>query len=213
MRCRVASLLLLANCLAWAVIIDRIAIIVNNSIIKDSDIDRDLRVTAFLNGEPLDLSNAAKKKAADRLIDQIFIQREIRIGDYPPATLQQADQQLAGMERQRFKTDAAYQQALRRYGLTELDLRTEMQRKLTLLRFIDVRFKPAVLVTDEEIEKYYRDHAAALRRAYPGQSSLDDLRQHIEDILTGEKVNQELFAWLAEQRKEAKIQYREESLR
>jgi hypothetical protein len=127
--------------------------------------------------------------------------------------LQEADQQLAGMERQKFKTDAGFQQALRRYGLTELDLRTELQRKLTLLRFIDVRFKPAVLVTDEEIEKYYREHAAALRRAYPGKSSLEDLRQDIEDILTGEKVNQELFSWLDEQRKEAKIEYREESLR
>lgn len=213
MRCRIATFLLFANYLALAVIIDRIAIIVGNSIIKDSDIDRDLRVTAFLNGEPLDLSNTSKKKAADRLIDQIFIQREIRIGDYPSASLQEADQQLAELRRQRFKTDAAFEQALRRYGLTDLDLRTELQRKLTMLRFIDVRFKPAVLVTDDEIEKYYRDHAAALRRAYPGKSSLDDLREHIEDILTGEKVNQELFAWLDEQRKEAKIQYREESLR
>lgn len=213
MRSRIAAVLLFANYLALAVIIDRIAIIVGNSIIKDSDIDRDLRVTEFLNGEPLDLSNAAKKKAADRLIDQVFIQREIRIGDYPAASFEEVDRQLAGLERQRFKTDAAFEQALRRYGLTELDLRTELQQKLTLLRFIDVRFKPAVLVTDEEIEKYYRDHLAALRRAYPGKSSLDDLRPHIEDILTGEKVNQELFAWLDEQRKQAKIQYREESLR
>ena len=212
MRCRIIALFLFANYLALAVIIDRIAIIVGDSIIKDSDIDRDLRVTAFLNGDPLDVSNAAKKKAADRLIDQIFIQREIRIGDYPPASLQEADQQLAGLKRQRFKTDAAFQLALRRYGLTELDLRTELQRKLTLLRFIDVRFKPAVLVSDEEVEKYYREHATALRRAYPGKSSLDDLRQQIEDILTGEKVNQELFSWLDEQRKEAKIRYREESL-
>ncbi len=108
-----ASLLLFANFLALAVIIDRIAIIVGNSIIKDSDIDLDLRVTDFLNGDPLDLSNASRKKAASRLIDQVFIRREVEIGDYPIATLQQADQQLAGIEKQRFRTDAAFQQALR----------------------------------------------------------------------------------------------------
>lgn len=213
MRWRAVLLLLFANFAAVAVIIDRIAVIVGDSIIKDSDIDRDLRVTAFLNGEALDLSNAARKQAASRLIDQVFIGREVRIGDYPTATLQEADQQLAGLEKQRFKTSGAFEQALRRYGLSELDLRTELQRKLTLLRFIDARFKPAVLVTDDEIEKYYRDHAAALRRAYPGKSSLEDLRPHIEEILTGEKVNQELFAWLDQQRKDAKIQFREENLR
>ncbi len=92
-------------------------------------------------------------------------------------------------------------------------MRTELQRKLTLLRFIDVRFKPAVLVTDDEIEKYYRDHAAALRRANPGKSSLDDLREQIRNTLTEEGVNQQFFAWLDEQRKDAKIQFREENLR
>ncbi len=212
MRCRVVALLLLAHFLALAVIIDRIAIVVGNSIVKDSDIDRDLRATSFLNGDALNLNAAARKQAANRLIDQVFIRREIRLGDYPVATLQDADKQLEKLKSQRFKTEAAFQQALRRYGLTELDLRTQFEWQLTVLKFIDIRFKPAVLVTDDEIEKYYRDHAAALRRAYPGKSSLDDLRAQIEQILNGEKVNQQFFAWLDEQRKDAKIQFREESL-
>ncbi len=212
MRSRAIALLLFANFVAVAVVIDRIAIVVGNSIIKDSDIDRDLRVTSFLNGEALDLSSASRKQAANRLIDQVFIRREIHIGDYPVATLQDADKQLEKLKRQKFNTEAAFQQALRRYGLTELDLRTQFEWQLTVLKFIDIRFKPAVLVTDDEIEKYYRDHAAALRRAYPGKSSLDDLREQIQEILNGEKVNQQFFAWLDEQRKDAKIQFREESL-
>jgi hypothetical protein len=202
MRRRVL-VLLLTQCAALAVTIDRIAIIVGNSIVKDSDIDRELRVTNFLNGEPLDLSTAARKKAAGRLIDQIFIRREIRIGDYPTATLQEADQQLDDLKKQRFKTNTAFEQSLQRYGLTELDLRTQFQWQLTVLRFIDVRFKPAVLVSDDEIAAYYRQH--------PGKS-LDDRQDEIRGILTGEKVNQLFFAWLDEQRKEIKIQFREGNL-
>ncbi len=212
MRCRFPILVFLAAGLASAVIIDRIAIIIGNSIIKDSDIDRDIRVTSFQNNIPLDLSNAARKQAANRLIDQIFIRREIEIGDYPTATLQDADRQLDKLKKYRFKTDAAYRQALRRYGLTELEIRTQLQWQLTVLRFIEIRFKPAVLVTEDDIAKYYREHAASLRRENPGKSSLDDLSDQIRDTLQAERTNQQFFAWLDDQRKESKIQYREENL-
>lgn len=213
MPVRTTSLFFLVGCLALAVIIDRISIVVDNRIVKESDIKRDIRVTSFLNNQTPDLSLPSEKKAANRLIDQLFIRREIEVGDYPTATLQEADQQLEKLRKERFRTEAAFEQALRRYDLTPLDLRLQFQWELTVLRFIDVRFKPAVLVTDDEIEKYYRNHAAALRREYPSKSSLDDLRAQIREILTNQKVNQQFFAWLDEQRKEAKIQFLEASLR
>jgi hypothetical protein len=213
MASRVLTCFMLLCFVGSAVIIDRIAIVVENRIVKESDIKRDIRVTSFLNSEILDLSLPSEKKAASRLIDQVFIRREIELGDYPAATLQQADRQLEKLKEERFRTEAAFEQALRRYDLTSLDLRTQFQWQLTVLRFIDVRFKPAVLITDDEIERYYRDHAAALRREYPSKSSLDDLRTDIRDILTNEKVNQQFFAWLDGQRKGTKVQFLEASLK
>jgi hypothetical protein len=212
MRCRLLPIMLLATSFAGAAVIDQIAIVIGKSIIKDSDIDRDLRVTEFMNGDPLDVGNAARKKAASRLIDQVFIRREIEVGDYPNATLQQTDEQLDRLQRRKFKTQAALEQALRRYGIPEVDLRTQLQWQLTILSFIDIRFKPAVLVTDEEIEKYYNDHAAALRRQHPGKSTLDELREEIRNIIAGEKENQEFFKWLDDERKDATIRYLEASL-
>lgn len=197
---------------ASGVVIDQIAIVIGNSIIKDSDIDRDLRGTDFMNGAPLDLSDAARKKAASRLIDQVFIRREIESGDYPDASWKQTDEQIKRLVRQRFKTQAAFDAALRRYGFTDIDLRTLVQWQLTILSFINIRFKPAVLVTDEEIQKYYNEHAAALAREHPGKS-LDDLREQIRQTLTGQGVNQQFFAWLDEQRKSNKIEYLEASLK
>lgn len=211
MRARSTILLLLVHSLLYSVIIDRIAVIVGDSIIKDSDIDRDMRVTSFLNNQPPDLSPAKRKDAVSHLIDQIFIRKEIEVGSYPVATYQEADAQLQRLVAERYKSQAAFNQALNRYGLTELDLRTQFKWQLTVLKFIDMRFKPAVLVTDDEIEKYYRQHATALQREYPGKS-LDDLRDKIRDILTAEGVNQQFFAWLDDQRKNTKIQYLEASL-
>jgi hypothetical protein len=211
MRWCAFMLLFVAVLLAPAVIIDRIAVIIGNSIVKDSDIDRNLRVTSFLNREPLNFNNAARKAAADRLIDQIFIRREIQLGDYPVATPQETNSQLDRLKEERYKSKLAFEQALHRYGLTELELRTEFQWQLTVLSFIEIRFKPAVLITDDDINKYYQEHAATLQRQYPGKS-LDDLREQIRDTLTGEQVNQRFFRWLGYQRKNNKIQFCEESL-
>ena len=212
MRLTLVLLALLTSCLAFCTIIDRIAVIVGNSPVKDSDIERNLRITDFLNNEPVDLGTASRKNAAKRLIDQVFLRREIRIGDYPAATPEEAGQQLDALKKNRFKTNTAYLDALRRYRLTDADLRIEFQWQLTVLRFIDARFRPAVLVTDEEIESYYRAHQAALARAHPGKASLDDLRENIRDTITGEKVNKQFFSWLDEQRQSIKLQFREEGL-
>ena len=185
----------------YGVIVDRIAIRVGNAIVKDSDISRNLRVTDFLNDQPLRMTEADRREAGKRLIDQSFIKREIQIGDYPQASWEEADQQLARIQSSRFKSQVAFQQALTKYGLVEPDLRFEFQWQLTVLRFIDLRFKPAVLISDDEIAKYYASHTAALRKANPGKSSLDDLSDSIRETLTGEKVNQQFFAWLDDQRK------------
>lgn len=197
---------------ARAVIVDRIAIRVENAIVKDSDIDRSIRVTEFLNDQSLHFTASERREAGRRLLDQAFIKREIQVGDYPQASWEDADQQLAAIKKNRYGSDAALKQALTRYGLVEPDLRFEFQWQLTVLQFIDLRFKPAVLVTDEEIAKYFASHTAALRKANPGKTTLEQLSGPIRDILTGEKVNEQFFAWLDEQRKDKKVEYHEEGL-
>lgn len=212
MGIRITCMLFAIALVLPAVIIDRIAIVVRNSIIKDSDINRDIRVTDFLNGRPLNFSASARKEAADRLIAQALIRREIRLGDYPMATLQDADEQLDSLESERFKTQAALDRALERYGLTELDLRTQFQWQLTVLRFIDLRFKPAVMVTDQEADAYYREHEVELRHDHPKQS-LDELKSDARDVIVGERVNKLFFDWLNQQRGDTKIVFHEASLK
>ena len=118
MAVRVLTCLMVFGFAGKAVIIDRIAIVIENRIVKDSDIKREIRVTSFLNNEKPDLSLPSEKQAASRLIDQVFIRREIEVGDYPAATLQQADQQLDKLKKERFRTEALFEQALHRYDLS-----------------------------------------------------------------------------------------------
>lgn len=195
------------------VVIDRIAVRVDNAIIKESDISRNIRVTDFLNDHQLQLNSASRKEAVKRLIDQVFIREEIRVGDYPRAEWSEADQQLDALKKERFKVTNSFTQTLSRYGLTEADLRFEFHWQLTVLRFIDARFRPAVLVSDSEIDSYYRQHAKAFRAGDGSTAPLDDVQDDIRETITGDKVNEQFFAWLDGKRKSNKIIYYEEELR
>jgi len=55
-------LLTMVGASSAVVVLDRMAVIVGKHVIKTSDIDWDLRVTEFLNREPLDFSSQAKRK-------------------------------------------------------------------------------------------------------------------------------------------------------
>ncbi|MGA8577407.1 MAG: hypothetical protein WB579_01900, partial [Bryobacteraceae bacterium] len=67
----------LAATLASATIIDRIAVSVGNRVITTVDIDRAIRVPAFLNGQQPDFSAASKRAAAERLVEQTLVRREL----------------------------------------------------------------------------------------------------------------------------------------
>ena len=206
------ALILGLQSLAFAVIIDRVAIVVDSSdIIKDSDITRDLHATEFLNGEPPNTSLAELKKTAAHLIDQVFIRQEIRIADYPIATTEEANQQLNELQKQRFKTEAALRDNLKKYDLTLPDLREQFRWQLTVLQFIDARFKPAVIVSDEEVDKYYQTHLSQLRKQNP-KASEEDLRSAARETLVAEQVNKLFFAWLDQHRHDAKVRFLEQRL-
>jgi hypothetical protein len=211
MRLRLAAIFLLAAGMARPVIIDQIAITVNGDLIKDSDIDRDLHTTQMLNGVAPSLSLANRKKAAAHLIDQVFIRAEIREGAYQIATVQDAEAELSRLEKQHYGSKAALDAALKRYGLTEPDLREQFRWQLTVLRFIDARFRPAVQITDDQVNSYYTQHLSQLKKQNP-KGGEDDLKADAREILTGEQVNKLLFAWLDQRRHDAKVRYLEANL-
>ena len=117
MMARSIAAFLLSAALANAVIVDRIAIVTGKKIIKDSDITNDLRLTAFLNREPLAFTLAARRKAANRLLEQGFIRDELEAGDYPTATVAETQETLKGLIQSRYRTEAAYKSALAAYGI------------------------------------------------------------------------------------------------
>jgi len=209
---RSITLLAFAMVLGGAVVVDRVAVIVGRRVVKTSDIDRDLRVSSFLNRQPLDESPAARRKAAERLIDQELVRQELLNGQYSAPTDQDVAEFLQQLKHDRFGgSDSRFRSELERYRLSDEQLKRQLLWQLTVLRFIDQRFRPAVLVTDEDAAAYYREHRAELEKAYPQNHSLEALTPRIRETLTGERINQAFEEWLAETRGGIRIDYREQA--
>jgi hypothetical protein len=196
-----------------AEIIDRIAVTVDKQVITQSQLVEDIRTTAFLNGETPDLGPASKRSTAERLIDQVLIQREMELTKYPepsPSDVEEILKQVKG----RFAGEAAYQAALKRYGINDGELRQALLRQARFLRFIDLRFKPEVQVEESAIQRYYDD---VLRPAYVKRGakppSYDDARGECEDAVAAGLVDKRVELWLKDARTRARIVYQEDAFR
>jgi len=208
MRLRTILLLCLAGALNGATVVDRMAVVVGKHVVKSSDIFRDLGATEFLNREQPNFSPDARHKAADRLIEQTIIRDEIASGGYKWASSADADALLDKIRQERFGgSDARLGADLSRYGLTEQELREQLLWQLTVLRFIDQRFRAGVLITDEDVRNYYDMHLADLKRQYPQDSSFETLKPKIRASLEGERINQNFVQSIEGARKRVPVRY------
>jgi hypothetical protein len=120
---------------------------------------------------------------------------------------------LKQIQTQRFEGPADYSKSLEKYGITEDDLRLHLSWQLTLLRFIDIRFRPAVQITDDEALAYFESERPKLQKAAgPGkQVDFDDYRDQVSETLVNQRVDQQLADWLATTKKRVLIRFHEEA--
>ena len=179
--------ILIAGCFALmlhAEIVDRLAITVDHESITELQLDEELRVTAFLNNQPVSRTVGARRAAADRLIEQLLIEREIELSRFPEPGPKDVKSYI-GQVQSTYGAPDRLQNSLRQYDLTETALDEHLKRQLTILRFVEYRFRTAVLTA-------------------PDRSSPQGL--------SDEQMDEALAAWLEESRKQVNIVYIDKSL-
>ena len=195
-------------------IIDRIAASVGNRVITASDLDREIRVAAFLDGVKADFSPARKRAAVEAMIEQKLIQTELANSRYPlpdPAELVPAIEQF---RKAHFQDESQYRAALAEYGITEEDFKELLLWQRTLLLFIQMRFETGVQLGAQDVEEYFtKTVKPAAEAAHPGQPvSLEDYREQIERTLTGQRADQQMDTWLRDVRRRTHVVLHEEAL-
>jgi hypothetical protein len=200
------SLALVAAAVARAETLDRIAVSVGQEVITESQVILDLRVAAFLEHKPVDLSGAAKRQSAKRLVDQLLILREAVDSHVTlPST-----EATAGLV-EPYAAESGYQADLARYGISEQDLGAHLLAGLRTLTFTDLRFRPDIQVSPEDIRSYYDQLPRQPDAAAGPLPSFEDSREQIEKLLVEQRVLEALDQWLETARSTANIRYREKA--
>jgi hypothetical protein len=198
-----------------AEIIDRIAVAVGNRAITVGDVQRQLRVSAFLSGVKPDLSLESRRKAAEAMVDQKLVSRELETARYPEPEPSEIDELFAEFKSKYFPNDADYRAALAEYGIAEADVREQLLWQRRWLSFVSVRFRPAVQVTEQDVREYFETTVLpAALAANPGATfTLEEFRDQIRTKLTGDREDQQMEKWLADMRGRTEVVFQEEAFK
>jgi parvulin-like peptidyl-prolyl isomerase len=205
--------LLCAAALLQAEVVDRIAITVGQQAITALHLDEELRVAALLNGQPVVRDREARKTAADRLVEQLLIEREMKMSRYPAPAETDVDK-FEAQVRAALPGAGDFEEKLRRYDLTESILREHLAVQLTTLDFIESRFRPELGVSPADIESYYQGELLRWKAEHPGvrPPTLAASRESIRKTLAERRTDEALDAWLKESRKQVQIVYVDKTL-
>lgn len=191
------------------VVLDEIAVTVDKQVIAASDVLRFLRVAAFLDDKPLDLSGASRRRAAAALVDQALMMIEAADSHFTLLSPQEVPPMLQQVKAQ-YPNPAAYQAALKKYGVTEQDVENHLLAGVRALRFADLRFRPEVQISDQDLRAAYDKFVAEWRTSHTEPpASFDASRAGLEQLLTDQRTTQALDQWLETARMQRHVDYRE----
>jgi len=216
MRRALPLLLIAATLGARAEVVDRIAVSVAGQVVTLGDIKRQIRLGAFLNKEPLDLSEANLRRVAGLLVDQALIRREAELSRYAPPTHAEVTEAMKEYAAALGLDFAGLLELARKQGFSEQETRELASVRIMVVRFIDYRFRPGVQLGEADVNRYYTDvFLPQFRARVQGQEppALDEVRERIIDILNTQLATEASTQWLEQARKVARIRYHEEAFK
>lgn len=105
-----------------------------------------------------------------------------------------------------FRSEAEFRQRVGSVGLTPQKIDELLRQRILIDRFVDFRFRSFILVTEQEIRRYYEETLAPeVRKQGQIPPPLDQVRDGIVPILKERKMEDEETRWLASARQRADI--------
>jgi hypothetical protein len=209
---RPSRLLTVATFFLAGAVIDRIAVVVGKYAITETEVLREVSLTEFLNKQPMDLGPAARRAAAERMVDQQLIAGEMKVSGFNMPAPAEADPLLAQVERG-FHGQPQLRAALKKYGLTEADLRQHLLWQVAVLRFTQTRFPPAIPSEAENSANRAQEGgpSAAERHAAPGGPNESKGPAPQPCCAGGE--DRQLEDWLKQTRASTRIEFKPEAFK
>lgn len=193
-------------------VLDRILATVNGDVILESDVDEERR---FESIQPYRGATAefSRERAVQRLIDRTLILQQAALQPEDAISDQDLDVQLTMLRKDipacgehHCDTDEGWQKFLASRGFTVEEFAERWRKRMELLRFIEVRFRHGIRISDDEIKSYYEKTMLpeyAKQKATPPK--LKTISQRIEEVLLQQQVGNLLRDWLKSLRAQGSV--------
>lgn len=187
----ILSTLLFIETTAGAILVDRVAGVIDGEVITYSDVQIE---------KMFHLPEADDKKVLQGLIERKLLLREaekfrITEGEEDIKKIQQRLQEIKSLT-----GEDKFYQTLREYDLTDSDILTMLKEKVIVEKFIDFRINFFVVIPDDAIRAYYNGY-----RDEFGDRSLEDVYGQIKTRLFQVESKRRLEDYLNQLRRRAMI--------
>lgn len=196
---------------ASGAILDRVVAVVNDDVILESDVDEEQR---FEEIQPYRVTaDMSRDRVVQRLIDRTLILQQAELQPETAVTDQEVDEQIATLRKDipecgqsHCETDAGWQKFLGEHGFTVAEFRGLWLKRMELLRFIEMRFRNGVHISDDEVKEYYeKTMLPEYAKDKMTPPKLDTISQRIEEVLLQQRVSTLLRDWLASLRAQGSV--------
>jgi peptidyl-prolyl cis-trans isomerase SurA len=202
------------------VVLDRVVAVVNGRAILSSDVQEEILLSVLEPSETKDAKDTPQE-ALQRLISRSLIRQQIREEDArsiePTAAdikerLAEIRKQLPICVRENCATDAGWNVFLVTHGLTEARVETYLRGRMQILRFIEMRFRQGIQISQDEIENYYRNTLLPQYKTSKSAPALDQVAPRIQEILLQQQVSAMFDGWLDSLRQLGEVEILDPSL-
>jgi peptidyl-prolyl cis-trans isomerase SurA len=189
------------------VVLDRVVAVINGEAILQSDVDEEMHFAAlepFQTGEGT--GTDTRQFALRRLISRSLIEQQMKEQQQFNIDVTDADV-LKSLDELRShlpvclkfncKTADGWDKFLDANDLTNEEVIDHWRQRLTILRFIDQRFRAGIRISEESIEEYYaKSVVPVFAQQQQKAPPLKDVSARIQDVLLEQQVNMLLQDWL-----------------
>jgi hypothetical protein len=185
---------------AAAQTMDGIAARIEDDILAESEVRELAAFQQLVDGHSKSRAELLRELAA-----QWIVRGDANTAKFPRPSRADVDRVYSEFVKQ-FKSPEEFRARCAAVGLTEAGVRRMLEEQLYLSRFIDFRFRPAAQISDEEIEKYYREEfAPQLKTRGEPVPPFEDVSDTIREVLIQRAINERASKWLEETRDHLKI--------
>jgi peptidyl-prolyl cis-trans isomerase SurA len=196
------------------VVLDHVIAVINGDVLLQSDVTEELRFAAL---EPFSVSPGTDtlKRAVRRLANRTLILQQMRqqqlgieiTDEQVEQALLELRTHLPSCRQYNCATEEGWKAFLAANDLTEQEVLIHWKRRLAILKFIDIRFRAGIRISNEEIDSYYQKSIVPVfERQKEKPPPLSEISPRIQEIVLQQHVNELLQDWLKSLRDEGSVQ-------